>query len=132
MATEKENLPVLDIATEMSITRTRFAAERTLMSWIRTSFAMISFGFTIAKFFQYIKMTPTNGLQLTGSTHLGLFLILTGIFCLIPGMIEHRKTLNELSKYDGKARWTYAFVIAILVGLMGLYALAHALTVRLF
>lgn len=133
MATQKENLPLLDKTTEMSITRTRFAAERTLMSWIRTSFAMISFGFTIIKFFQYLKV-PANPVvvQVTGSAHLGLFLILTGTFCLIPGMIEHRKTLNELSKLDGKPSWSYAFVIAILVGLIGLYALAHVLTIRLF
>ncbi len=133
METQQRNFSALDIATEMAISRTRFAAERTLMSWIRTSFAMISFGFTIIKFFEYLKLSPTKSMgQGSSSLHLGLFLILTGILCLIPGLIEHRKSLNELSKYDGKAPWSYAFVIAILVGLIGIYALAHALSVRLF
>lgn len=127
-----EQKPNLDVSTEMSLTRTRFAAERTLMSWIRTSFSMIGFGFTIIKFFQFLKTSPEYATQASGTTHLGIFLILLGIFGLIPGMIEHRRTLNELSAVDGKPRWSYAYLFAILVGLLGLYALLHVVSIKLF
>ena len=40
--------------TDAAMTRTRMAAERTLMAWIRTSLSMISFGFTILKFFEFL------------------------------------------------------------------------------
>jgi putative membrane protein len=32
--------------------RTRLSLERTLMSWVRTSVALIGFGFTIVRFFE--------------------------------------------------------------------------------
>jgi len=39
---------MLDPGPELAVMRTRLAADRTLMAWIRTSFAMITFGFGIA------------------------------------------------------------------------------------
>ena len=39
---------------ELALRRTFLAHERTLMAWIRTSVSLISFGFTIYKFFQYL------------------------------------------------------------------------------
>lgn len=39
-----------NISNEFAKERTREAADRTLMSWIRTSLSLIGFGFGIAKF----------------------------------------------------------------------------------
>ena len=38
---------MVDTVTELAIMRTRLAADRTLMAWIRTSFSMITFGFGV-------------------------------------------------------------------------------------
>ena len=38
--------------------RTRLSLERTLLSWVRTAIALLGFGFTIAKFFEYLKTEP--------------------------------------------------------------------------
>lgn len=131
MKINQENL-TLDKSTALALTRTRLAAERTLMSWIRTSFSMISFGFTILKFFQYLQSINPNPQHTSGSKDLGVFLILLGISCLIPGMIEHRRQLNILHALDrSSSRWSYAFIVAILVGIMGLYTLANALAIHL-
>ena len=43
----------IDIGTRLAIDRTRLAYERTLMAWIRTAVSMITFGFTIYKFFEF-------------------------------------------------------------------------------
>ena len=40
-------------STELAVDRTWLAHERTLMAWVRTATSMISFGFTIYKFFQF-------------------------------------------------------------------------------
>ena len=42
----------LKLADILALERTRLAAERSLMAWVRTALSMISFGFTIYKFMQ--------------------------------------------------------------------------------
>ena len=127
---DQNNLPEIDRATSLAITRTRLAAERTLMSWIRTSFSMISFGFTIIKFFEYLKFFKhdTLAIQKSSSGQLGIFLILLGIISLVPAMIEYHKELSQLSVIDKGSRWSYAFLIAICVAILGIYALVNVLT----
>lgn len=132
MTKNEAKLP-LDQSTLLALARTRLAAERTLMSWIRTAFSMITFGFTILKFFQYLQSTNPGTGHTSGTRSLGIFLILLGIFCLIPGMVEHRRQLCILHSIDSSSsRWSYVFIVAVLVGAIGLYALANALAIRLF
>ena len=50
-----------DTATELAFDRTRAAYERTMMAWIRTATSLITFGFTIYKFFQI--EAPDRGQQ---------------------------------------------------------------------
>jgi len=45
----------LSTSTKLAIERTRLAHERTLMAWVRTATSLISFGFTVYKFFQYLR-----------------------------------------------------------------------------
>ena len=47
--------PTLPDATRLALDRTRMAGDRTLLAWVRTSTSLISFGFTIYKFFQYLR-----------------------------------------------------------------------------
>lgn len=128
----KDNaLTPLDLSTGLAVTRTRLAADRTLLSWIRTSFAMITFGFGIIKFFQFFKVlhveTHSSGLQHTYV--LGLFLILMGILILIPGYIEHRKTMQMLFRLDGNTQWSYASVVAVFVAIIGIFALFNTVSI---
>lgn len=127
---ETSSTNLIDEATRLAVLRTRLAAERTIMSWIRTSFAMISFGFTIIKFFQYLQILQGGNLTIArGSTHLGLFLIYLGIIILIPAIIKHRLELTQLSKLDDGPRSSFAFIVAILVGLIGIYTAVNVMQV---
>lgn len=47
-----KDIKVLDISTKLAVDRTRMAYDRTMMSWIRTATSLITFGFSIYKFFQ--------------------------------------------------------------------------------
>ena len=42
----------LDSGTKLAVDRTWLAHERTMLAWVRTAASLISFGFTIYKFFQ--------------------------------------------------------------------------------
>jgi putative membrane protein len=56
----------LDTATELAFDRTRAAYERTMMAWIRTATSLITFGFTIYKFFQTKRQTADNRIASSG------------------------------------------------------------------
>jgi putative membrane protein len=47
--------PELDTATKLAYDRTRLAYENTMMSWVRTATSLITFGFSVYKFFQIEK-----------------------------------------------------------------------------
>jgi len=44
----------LDDSTQLGFERTRASFEQTLMSWIRTATSLITFGFSIYKFFEQL------------------------------------------------------------------------------
>ena len=54
-----ETPPKLEDA--LATERTRMAADRTLMGWIRTALSMIGFGFTIFKFLESIQSREVGG-----------------------------------------------------------------------
>ena len=50
--TEK-SAPELDVGTRLAYDRTRLAFERTMLAWVRTAASLITFGFTVYKFFEF-------------------------------------------------------------------------------
>jgi putative membrane protein len=59
--THKQSMAPLDSSTRLAYERTYLAHERTLMGWVRTAIALISFGFTIAKVFEYLREKGASG-----------------------------------------------------------------------
>jgi len=71
--------------------------ERMLISWVRTSLSLISFGFTIYKFFQLeMGSSPRPG-QIMGPRGFGLTLICIGLVSLLLAVIQNRKSLQALT-----------------------------------
>ena len=68
---------LLDTSTRLAVQRTRLASERTLMAWIRTCTSLITFGFTIFKFFQYLA-TDKHRETVVSPWVVGMVLILIG------------------------------------------------------
>ena len=65
----------------LSFDRTRMAAERTLMAWVRTALSMISFGFTIYKFLEAMLPQSTSPvLRADTPRNVGLSLIGIGTY----------------------------------------------------
>jgi putative membrane protein len=120
-----------DPKTLLAFARTGLAADRTLMAWIRTAFSMISFGFTIGKFFEYLN-EQSHRTAREGNGHvLAVLLITLGIASLVAGVWEYRHAVNRLEEAAGLGHRTRSIlVVAILVALLGVVALA-GLFVRL-
>jgi putative membrane protein len=72
--------PPEDFNTLLSIERTNLAQERTIMAWVRTATSLISFGFTIYKFFQLEAKGHVSASQVIGPRTFALLMILMGLF----------------------------------------------------
>ena len=117
------NAPGLDIATTLAFERTRIAYERTMMAWVRTATSLITFGFSVYKFFQLEMSGKGTHAVLLGSREFALALIGIGLLSLLLGTIEHGRDLIALRKqYPGMPR-SMTGVAAIFIALLGLLAL---------
>jgi putative membrane protein len=104
----------------LAIDRTRLAAERNLMAWVRTALSMITFGFTIYKVLQAIQAQSTvPALQPYAPRNAGLTLIGIGTFALIAASIQHWKYVRKLSSVQPHSPWDLALIIACLLALLG-------------
>jgi inner membrane protein YidH len=120
--------PKLDAGTQLAIDRTRLAYERTMMAWLRTAASLISFGFTIYKFFQFELKTPAEHAQhLIGPRGFALIMISTGLTGLLLAAIQHRSSLKLLREMYGDQPRSVAGIVAWFVALLGVLALIAVL-----
>ena len=88
-----------NVATELARERTRAAADRTLMAWVRTSLSLIGFGFGIAKYRDIllsagiIRRPPE---EFNTTLIFGLSFISLGIFGLLAAVIQHWRILEAI------------------------------------
>ena len=111
-------------ATRLAVDRTRLAHDRTLMAWVRTATSLISFGFTIYKFFQYLREKEPGfaGDGLMGPRGFALLMIGIGLISLAMATVEHRRSLKALrSEYGHLVPYSLATVMATLIALLGIF-----------
>jgi putative membrane protein len=117
--------------------RTRLSVERTLMSWVRTSVALIGFGFTIVQFFE--RLSSMEGVEIARRPqvprYLGLALISAGVLGLVVTIWQYRWLLRYLWSGDyapiagavETRMQTPLIAIAILLLAIGLFAFTAVL-----
>jgi putative membrane protein len=78
--------------------RTKLAVDRTFMAWLRTSIAMIGFGFTLVQFFaSFAKLERVApAVAPRAPVILGLMLVGTGTVALAIALIQYIETLRHL------------------------------------
>jgi putative membrane protein len=111
----------LKLTDNLAVDRTRFASERSLMAWLRTSLSMIAFGFTLYKFMQFMgDQSKVATLRPNSPRNLALGLIGIGTFALIAAIVQHRKYVRTLGVIHASKTWDLAFIVACLLALLGL------------
>lgn len=113
--------PTSSSSTDLAVDRTRLAHDRTMMAWIRTSASLISFGFTIYKFFQYLRdKGESMEARIFGPREFALALIATGLLALVFATIQSRRELTVMRKHYAHVPYSLANLVAGLVGLLGI------------
>lgn len=117
---------------QLASERTFLAYERTLMAWTRTSVSLISFGFTLFKFFQYLveKDPEKHADNILGPRAIGVLMIGIGTFMLLLSSITHRKQIIKLRKGYPETPFSQSLVLAILISILGLLMLTAVLLAR--
>jgi putative membrane protein len=116
-----------DTGTRLAVDRTRLAYERTMMAWVRTGTSMISFGFTIYKFFQFQTEHAARTNALIGPREFGLIMIGSGLLSLLLASVQHRQSMKILRDTYGPQPRSVAGWVAGIVSVMGVAAFVSAL-----
>jgi len=127
-AAEKMESPQ-DDRTRLAYERTILARERTLMAWLRTAVSLITFGFTIYKFFalELKAQAPARVHQIIGPRLFAIILIAIGLFALVVATLENIQYRKSLRKVSRKAGYSLSSLVAALIAVLGLLALAATL-----
>jgi putative membrane protein len=107
--------------------RVYFAAERTLLAWLRTGLGIMAFGFVVARFGLLLRLLPRPGGPTDGSdssAYLGAALVGLGVVASAVGALQfqrfcQRVTPEELpSPRAPLVSLTFAWVLVLLGGVL--------------
>lgn len=116
--------------------RIYFAAERTLLAWVRTGLAMMGFGFVVARFGLFLReMAAVRGESAStvggGSLWAGTALVVLGVVVNVYAALEHRRFAARFAKgepeaHDPRFGIGMASVLALVGFAMAVYLVAAA------
>lgn len=118
-----------DTSTALARERTRAAADRTLMAWIRTGLSLITFGFGIGKAVEVLDAANPARARLLDPGHASLVvafgLVILGVLSLLGAIIQHGQLLKALEQvdYSYKAPLALTVVVAMLLLIISLISL---------
>jgi putative membrane protein len=115
--------PHVESSTTLAVERTRLAHERTLIAWLRTAISMISFGFTIYKFFQVQADQGSAAAvkRLLGPREFALVMIGIGVVALVMAAYQHRQSMKRLRADSDQITVpiSIGMLVAVLFSLLG-------------
>lgn len=115
----------------LALERTRLAFERTQLAWVRTATGLITFGFSLHKFFQYQQaagVKPPH--RLLGAHEFAILMIGTGLIALLLSTIDHTINIRRLRRQYGPVPRSLAGALAALISILGIFGLLEAIFQR--
>ena len=103
--------------------REHLANERTFLSWIRTSIALMGFGFVIVKFTLFLKeislLVDANGMPSKGySAMIGVIMVALGVILSILAFLQYKKHERQLKNnaFHSTSLLSLFMMLILLVG----------------
>ncbi|MDD3789229.1 MAG: DUF202 domain-containing protein [Petrimonas sp.] len=110
------------------------ANQRTFLAWIRTSIALMGFGFVIVKFAVFLReMTQMVGQTVKNNTResviVGIFMVILGALAAILGYVQfykvHQQIENESYKSSQSLNLTLTLLVVVLSSLLIFYLFSN-------
>jgi putative membrane protein len=114
--------------------RVFFAAERTLLAWLRTGLTVMAIGFVVARFGLLLRLLSqepgaTAGRSQLGTpaAALGVLFVVAGAAAILVATVQHGRYIATLSPADLPASYNRSFALALsaAVGILGLLLAAY-------
>ena len=108
----------------------RLQIETSLLGWVRTSLALMGFGFVVARFGLFlrevaevgaVKIKAHPGLA-AANTFAGTALIVLGVVSLLVAVVNHRRLAAgvERGDYGMPLRWSLGVILSFVLAALGM------------
>ena len=109
----------------MADPRVFFAAERTLLAWIRTGLTIMGFGFVVARFGLFLRVIAAqrtdSAMPVAAPTHfsnaVGIALVVLGVATMLVAAFQHRAFVAALPPSDLPPSHHRGFPVLVALGL---------------
>jgi putative membrane protein len=116
--------------------RVYFAAERTLLAWIRTGLALMGFGFVVARFGLFLReLQASHKGEFAPSTHgslwFGTALVLMGVIVNLLAALQHTRLVRQLRTGTWSPQVSRSGIaVALALALAGVAVTIYLLLIR--
>lgn len=96
--------------------RVYFAAERTMLAWLRTGITIMAFGFVIARFGLFLRLVQAHEGGALGqglSPYLGSALVGLGVVATAGGAVEYQRFCRTIAPADMPGTSSFRFVLVL-------------------
>jgi putative membrane protein len=96
--------------------RVYFAAERTLLAWLRTGIAIMAFGFVVARFGLFLRLLRAEASAVPGhgvSPYIGAGLVVLGVIASAIGAAHFRHFCKQLGPEELPSRQAALFPLLL-------------------
>jgi putative membrane protein len=114
--------------------RVFFAAERTLLAWLRTGLTIIAIGFVVARFGLFVRLMslqvqPQQLSSTSLSAELGIAFVIVGSLSIFIAAIQHSRFIATLTFSDLPPKYSrkIAIVLSLLVATLGIVLAVYLL-----